>query len=131
METTLDWKSWLTEGDQYLRAATPKTGKSRFNEEIRYNLLSMSFEKYVMAMLDFFRKLPDNHTYTDLFDALEGVVSLDQKLIERILQYENIQSICSIDKYYRTAPSDEQLTDLHGAILEIREIAHSVCKTAA
>ncbi len=126
--TELSWRTWLTEGDQFLRAATPKSGKSRFGGEIRYNLLSMSLEKYCMAMLDFNQLLPDNHTYTDLMDALDQVVSLDTSLRERILKYENIQSICSIDKFYYAAPTDDELTDLHSAVSELRELAHHTCQ---
>jgi hypothetical protein len=38
--TSLDWKKWLKEGDQYFKAV-PKDGtKSRFGTDIRYNLLS-------------------------------------------------------------------------------------------
>lgn len=127
METEqINWRRFLKEGDQYLKAATPKTEKSRFNNDIRYNLLSMSLEGYIMAILDFHNSLPDNHTYTDLIDGLEKVMSLDQSLKERILKYENIQSICSIEKYHRSAPSDEDLNDLDGAIREIKELAYNV-----
>ena len=120
----ITWRRFLKEGDQYLKAATPKSEKSRFNNDIRYNLLSMSLEGYIMAILDFHNNLPDNHTYTDLMDGLERVMDVDQSLKERILKYENIQSICSIEKYHRSAPTDEELNDLDGAIREIKALAY-------
>lgn len=125
--TNLNWELWLKEGDQYLGAATPKGKSSKFGSEIRYNLLSMSMEKYIMAMLDFHQTLPDNHTYTDLFDALDKVMEIDPELKDRILKYENIQSICSIEKYHTEAPSETELDDLHGAIVELNDLAHKTC----
>ena len=131
METfDLNWETWLTHGDQFLSAATPKKEKSRFKEDIIYNLLSMSLESYIMAILDFHETLPDNHTYTDLITALERVMPVDKNLKNRILQYENIQSICSIEKYHRSAPTNDELFDLKGAIIEISKIAHNTCVMA-
>lgn len=126
-ESKLNWRTWLLQGDQYLKVATPKSGVSRFGTEIRYNMISMSLEAYVMAIMDFYETLPLNHTYTDLIIGLETVITLDVKLKNRILQYENIQSICSIEKYHTVAPTEEELLDLKGAIIEISSMAHSIC----
>ncbi|MBU0994558.1 MAG: hypothetical protein KJ737_18850 [Proteobacteria bacterium] len=128
--SNLNWQTWLKHGDQYLKAATSKGETSRFGADIRYNLLSLSLEGYVMAILDYHKRLPDNHTYTDLIDALEIVMPLDPGLKSRILQYENIQSICSIDKYQRNAPTEEELSDLKGAIVEIGNIAHQIIRVS-
>lgn len=121
------WEKWLKEGDQYLKAATPKGKKSRFGPDIRYNLLSMSLEGYIMAITDYHNNLPDNHTYTDLLEALERVIPVDESLKHRLLQYENIQSICSIEKYHRNSPAEDELEDLKEAIMQIRIIAHGIC----
>jgi len=127
IEKKLNWRTWLLQGDQYLKASTPKSGVSRFGTEVRYNLISMSLEAYIMAIMDFHKVMPQNHTYTDLIIGLETVIPLDEKLKNRILQYENIQSICSVDKYHTVAPSEEELLDLKGAIIEISTMAHTIC----
>ena len=123
----LNWQTWLKQGDQYNEAATPKSTSSRFGTDIRYNLISMSLESYVMAILDFHHTLPDNHTFIDLITALEEVMPIDETLKRRILQYESIQSICSIDKYHRVSPTEDEIYDLKGAIDEISVIAHNIC----
>lgn len=123
----LNWQRWLKDADQYMKAATPREKKSRFGAEIRYNLLSLSLEGYIMAILDFHHQLPDNHTYTDLITALETVWPVTESLKTRILQYENIQSICSVEKYHRRSPSTTELKDLKEAIDEIAMIAHKIC----
>lgn len=124
----LDWKTWLKNGDQYLKAAIPKGTKSRFGTDVRYNLLSMSLEGYIMAMLDVNQLLPENHTYTDLVAAVETVVPIDYTLKNRILRYENIQSICSLEKYHRCSPTEDEIADLTGAVGEISALAHKTCE---
>ena len=126
-ENKLDWSEWLKNGDQYLKAATPKKEKSRFGPEIRYNLLSLSLEGYVMAMLGYHNNLPFNHTFTDLMQALEKIVPIPEALKDQILKYENIQSICSIEKYSRRPPDESELDDLKDAVIRIGAIAHEIC----
>ncbi len=121
------WKEWLPKGDQYLNAGTPKSGTSKFGTDILYNVLSMALESYIMAILDYKQNLPDNHTYTDLIFGLERVMTIDPKLKEKILKYESIQSICSIDKFSIKKPTDEQITDLRDAIIEVKDLAYNVC----
>ena len=84
-----------------------------------------------MAILDYHHNLPLNHTYIDLMAALETVMPIDETLKNRILQYENIQSICSIEKYHRIDPTEEELDDLRGAIIEISMLAHKTCDSVS
>lgn len=123
----INWRKWLNDGDSYLKGMPPKGTPGKFGTDIRYNLLSMGFESYVMAILDYKDNLPDNHTYTDLVDGLERVMPIDPNLKERILKYESIQEICSLDKFTITLPTEEEISDLHEAILEIKELAHTTC----
>jgi hypothetical protein len=88
----------------------------------------MALEGYVMAILDYHSNLPENHTYTDLMAGLESVVQIDEGLKTRILLYENIQSICSIDKYYRMEPTEKDLIGLRAAVMEIKDMAHITCE---
>lgn len=127
MAEAMNWQQWLKQGDQYLSSASPKGKKSKFNASIRYNLLSMSLESYVMAILDFHNTMPDNHTYTDLLDGLESVLAVDDNLKQRLLKYENIQSICSLEKFHIKQPTEAELVDLRNAILQMGALAHETC----
>ncbi|MFW5872647.1 MAG: hypothetical protein ACOCVN_01540 [bacterium] len=127
--TELTWKNWLMQGDQYFKAGVPRTPQNKFGTEIRYNLLSMALESYIMAILDFHHTLPDNHTFTDLINALEKVITIDSSLKNKILKYENIQSICSIEKFHISKPTEEDLSELKEAIEIIGDMAHEVCHT--
>jgi hypothetical protein len=130
--TVMDWKKWIRQGDQYLKAVGQDGQKSRFGTDIRYNLLSMSLESYVMVILDFHRNLPDNHTYSDLIEGLERVILIESELKNRILEYENIQSICSIEKYHRNnQPEEKDMQGLRSAILHIRKMAYQTCSITA
>lgn len=124
-----DWKTWLKHGDQFFNGSTPKSGKaSILGPVIRYNMMSMALESYVMGILNCYNTMPDNHTFTDLVHALDLVIKLDPILKQQILKHESIQSICSVDKYQQRAPREDELAELYAAITEIKDIAHSVCR---
>ena len=55
---------------------------------------------------------------------------VDKELKNRILKYEGLQSICTVDKYSRTDPTEEEIDDLRGAINEISRLAHDTCSAS-
>ena len=124
--TELNWKTWLRSGDQYLKASG-SSQKMRFDTDIVYNLLGMALEGYVMAILDANNSLPENHTFTDLMDALETVCPVSPTLRESILKYESLQSICAVDKYSRQKPTADAVNELREAVQQIGLLAHEVC----
>lgn len=126
--TYLTWEKWLKNGDQYLKASG-SSRKMRFDTDIVYNLLGLSLEGYVMAILDAHNSLPENHTFTDLMDALDSVCPIDPELRASILKYESLQSICSVDKYLRQKPTVEAVNELRHSVEQIGQLAHKVCKS--
>lgn len=122
-----EWEEWLDNGEKYYKAASPKNKKSRFSPELQYNLLSMSLEGYVMAVSGYHNLLPENHTYTDLMDALDRIVHLDPDLKDQVLRHESIQEICSMEDYTRSCPSETALEELRDAILKIGDLARKTC----
>lgn len=124
----MNWQTWLVNGEKYLRSASGKNGNpSKFIGAIRYNLVSLALESFVMAILDYHGKLPENHTFTDLVDALQLVVPLDPLLRKRILAQEDVQSICSLEAYHRHEPQADDIDDLQDAVSQISIVAHEVC----
>lgn len=119
------WSTWLREGRQYLKAG--KGGKNKFNNSILYNLLAMSLEKFVMAILGYNLSMPVNHTFTDLIYSLEKLYPLDTDLKKTILKLETKQEICSFEDYVRTDISDEDIIILREAVKQFEKIAAEVC----
>lgn len=119
--------SWLTKGDQYMKGASGKDGMaSKFLPGIQYNLLGLAFESYTMGILDSIGLLPDNHTLTDLIEALDRYVKIDPELVSTIKKYDEIQSICQISTYSRRDPDVSELKELGAAVMTIAQIAHEI-----
>ncbi|NLD92817.1 MAG: hypothetical protein GX639_09130 [Fibrobacter sp.] len=118
--------TWLEKGDKYL-ASVKDTGKSeKFSPVIQYNLIAMAFESYAMAILDYHKQLPDNHTITDLLDALDKVIHIDTSLRNAIIRHENTQMLCPVFEYSRSEPTIEEIMDFRGKIVTIAAIAKKI-----
>lgn len=123
------WKDWLREGDQYQNAAKYHPNKAaRFDTTFQYNVIALALESYTMAILDYHKKLPDNHTFTDFVEALQKVTPLDPELKDRIIRHEQIQQLCSFTDYSRNQATPEQITDFNDAVTQIAVLAHKVCQ---
>jgi len=123
-----EWKSFLNEGGQYLKATQGKNGNaSKLANDIRYNLLALSFEKSCMALLMFNHDLADNHTFADLVHAISKYVTLEPALRDEILALEEVQSICNLYEYHRELPSDSVVVRLTDVATRIFALATQVC----
>ena len=125
------WREWLKHGCQYEKAGVGKSENSKLSPVIIYNLFSMALESYCMSILDYHGTLADNHTFTDLLNALETVCTIDAELKQRILELEKCQKICAFDDFV-TAEVDSIVNREFQSVVEILgQLARSQCKTAA
>ncbi len=112
METP-EWKMYLTDGDRYLNTAVNgfRNRPAVFTPEIVYNLVGMAIEKHVMGVMLHDKKMPDNHTLTDLVNALKDLCDVDRDLYDRILNMDRFQEICSLAAYHREPPAPNDVPE--------------------
>jgi len=123
MET---YVTWLEKGEKYLASVKDTSKPPKFSPVIQYNLIAMAFESYAMAILDYHKQLPDNHTFTDLLDALDKVIHIDIALRNAIIRHENTQMLCPVIEYSRSEPTFEEVMEFRGTIVSIAEIAKNL-----
>ncbi len=117
------WK----DGEAYHRTAIgAKKRPQVFIPEIVYNLLAMAIEKYFMAFLEAHKTMPDNHTFTDLINAVNKIKPLSPELESSLKSLENVQDICPIfEGYQHHEPNEEQLGKMYEATDRVAEYCKS------
>ena len=121
------WPEWIESGDKYLGASGTREKSCRFAGSLRYNIIALAFESYAMAMLDYKSYLPENHTISDLVDALEHYLGLEKVFAGRLVSYEHFQRICSFIDYERVEPGPADLDGFCEAVRELGALAHAQC----
>ena len=96
------------EGRKFLSIIKSTKSAKKFTPSVLYNITAMALEKFVMATCMYHDSLPENHTLTDLMDAVVKHVPVDESVSKAILQFENVQQLCSLEDYERKeiAPDD-------------------------
>ncbi len=123
------YKAFLEEGGKYLKTARGGLKRpSVFTEEILYNIIGMSIEKNIMGMLIHRGEMADNHTFSDLVEALDRVSGIDGKLADDLLEYEQYQTICSVfDGYQRKKMTREVIERMIETASGIQDHAEAAC----
>jgi hypothetical protein len=123
-----NWKVMYNEGQKYLSTASKTAGSKVFTPSLRYNITAMALEKYVMATCMLHDYLPQNHTLTDLMDAVARFVPSDPSLQRTILQYEDAQRLCSLEDYHREDLSPEDLEKFVMSVVSFCNVIDIHCK---
>ena len=119
------WQEFLTEGSQYLSTAANaySARKKAFTTEILYNLVAMSIEKLIMAMLMKSGNLPYNHTMHDLVDAMEEFIPGKlHNLGAELKALDAFQEICDQDEYNIKIPSTTEVGQMLKLAVEMESL---------
>lgn len=126
------WEIWLGNAIGYEKAFDGRKDRSRsFSTTIKYNLIALALESYVMAMVNYHGGLPDNHTFTDLIQAWEQVAPIDEEIKQTILEYEDVQSLCSVNDYKRSEPTAAEVEQLGIAVKKLGSIVRETVNQEA
>ncbi len=128
LDAVTDWKSFMEEGDKYLKTA--RGGVKRpaiFTTEILYNIIGLAIEKHVMGALMANGQLADNHTFTDLIDATKQIGEIDEAIADQLRKFESYQNICPVFAgYHRAEPSMEAILEMIETAEDIKNWAESM-----
>ncbi len=120
---SLNWKEFFTEGQNYFKKSSRWAANGKFSNDLIYNLVLMSIEKHFMALLVKNGLLPDNHTISDLIEAVRKVKPLDKELEKKLLDIETYQMICSFADYGRRT---EEISDITRVVSVGEEVKNMV-----
>jgi len=107
------WKEFFSEGEQYFKTA--KNGvcrKSVFTNEILYNIIGMSIEKYFMGFFQFHGKLPEHHTLESLASDAAAITEEAAPFIDPLKHMDSYQEVCHPELFQRVAPSDDDILEM-------------------
>jgi len=114
----------LAEGEGYFRVVERSYLKPKvFTPEIVHNLLSMSMEKFSMAILMHQGLLPENHAFDDLVNALKAVVPMSAEIESALLALDAESDLCSLEIRKSQIPGPERMAMLIGIGCKLRDAA--------
>jgi hypothetical protein len=127
-KTNLNWKDFLEEGKNYFLKAKRWSESDKYNKDLIYNMILISIEKNFMAICMKNKYLPENHTISDLVDAVKRVIGIDKELEMKLMEIEKYQNICSVNDYVRETGKIEDINLVVKIGNEVNEFAGKILR---
>jgi hypothetical protein len=113
----------LKYANSYLRTIQRdfSAGIRRFDNNLIYNLATMSFEKYFVGLLARYDFNATSHLPLRMYkEAADFETELTENMKQTAIQIGSFEGICSIDGFGYRTPSDEELYKMIEGLEEIQ-----------
>jgi hypothetical protein len=94
--------------------------KSKFNNELLYNIVAMCTEKIFMTYLLHKGKNAIHHTPMALFNEVDKIYKLPENYKDTAKLIGKFESICLIDAFGYKTPTSKELTKMIEGLIEIK-----------
>lgn len=115
--------SFIKEANEFYKVAVGGVKKKKiFTNEILYNLISISIEKYFMGFLTSRNQLPQCHTLKNMINEVKSLVEVNETIVQKMYYFDDVQQICSLIDYHRKTISDHDINEMISVLGEIKEL---------
>ena len=114
-------KSTFVEANGYLRILENSLKrKSRFTNDLLYNIVSLCTEKLFMAMLSHFHVNATHHTPMALYNEANKIQKLPEEFRDTIRLISKFESICMFDAFGYKTPTDAEIETMANGLVTIK-----------
>lgn len=114
----------LSYGVNYLKSAkaTLSAESRRFDNDLLYNIISMSFEQFMVGLLAHHDWIASSHIPMMLYREAEGFEpEMGDGIKQTAILIGSFEGICSIDDFGYKTPTDDQLRCMVAGMEELQE----------
>jgi len=116
---------FITEAEAYYKTAHGGVNRKHiFTNEILYNIISMSIEKYLMGFLTSKNQMPACHTLGNMIKEVKQHIPVEDGLAKKMDHFDKLQFICSFALFKKEPISDNDIMDMITVLKEIRAMVH-------
>lgn len=115
--------------DSYLKsiASVFESEKRRFDNDLLYNMIAISFEKFMIAALASKDTLATSHLPLMLYRELQAFVpDLSESIRKTAILVGSFEGICSIDDFGYRTPTDEQVRNMIDGLSEVKSMVEGL-----
>lgn len=115
-------KSTFAEAEGYLKLLEKSLSrKSKFNNDLLYNIVTLCTEKLFMSFLSFYRYNATHHTPMALFNEANKLRKLPDDFRNTMRLIAKFESICQFDAFGYITPTDDELHKMITGLTVIKE----------
>ena len=122
---------FIHEGYQYLNTA--RNGSKRkevFNNELIFNLIGLSVEKFLVGLCLEHGHMPADHTLAGIVVETHRLCPMEETLVKAIHMMDRVQDLCSLDVKNSCIVSDLQIENLLAMNEQVAAFVNQNTKTS-
>jgi HEPN domain-containing protein len=114
--------------DSYFNSAKKAYIKdSKFSDELVFNILSMSIEKFLVGLLMSKGIMPANHVIKHLLNETEEHFKISKVVQKTLSTVDDYLYICSMDSFTSKVPTKEEMANLLAATEKLKVFVYEHC----
>ena len=118
-ESTMN--SFIKEANDYYKVSVGGLNRRKiFTNEILYNTISLSIEKYIMGFFVARKEMLQCHTLNGMIGELKRYMHVEDSLVNQIRYFDNMQQICSLATYNKNMIADDDITNMIDVLRKIK-----------
>jgi hypothetical protein len=119
-----DWSFYFNEGISLHKTAKKSLSnpEKRFNNELIFNILSMSMERLLISVLLQNKKMPYSETISGLMRESKEFLNWPEGLAKNVLWLNRFVHLCSLDPSPLKIPTDEELLRVMQIATDVRSL---------
>lgn len=118
-----EYPQFISQAEAYYKTVQGGVKRKQiFTNEILYNIISISIEKYLMGFLMSKNQLPPCHTLNNMIKEVKRHILVEESLVKRMDYFDKLQFICALTPFKRDPVSDNDITDMMIVLKEIRDM---------
>ncbi len=121
-------------GDSYLKTITKifRSDERRFDNDLLYNMIAISFEKFMIGWLATHEVIATSHLPLMLYRELKPYEpDLSDNIKKTAILIGSFEGICSIDDFGYKTPDNIQTEKMIEGLNEVRELAKAALSERA
>ncbi|EOR94272.1 hypothetical protein ADIARSV_2513 [Arcticibacter svalbardensis MN12-7] len=113
--------SFLKEANDYYKVSVGGLNRRNiFTNEILYNTISLSIEKYIMGFFVSRKEMLQCHTLNGMISELKRYMPVEDNLVSQIRYFDNMQQICSLATYNKNMIADDDISNMIDVLHKIK-----------
>jgi hypothetical protein len=119
-----DWEFYYIEGvGFYNRAFRSYVGEGNiFNNELLFNILSMSMERLLISLLLFHKTMPVSETVSGLMREVKGKVNCSDEVYADVRWLNRFVHLCSLDPTPMKVPNNLEIAKVVRIAEQVKEM---------
>lgn len=112
----------IEEADSYANMAISSFKKKKFDNKFLLSLITIAFEKFMVACLISKNNIPNGHSLSFLIKEMTQYTKVEKSTFELLIDLDEKIQLCSLENIIPYIPADKEMETILASLTQIQEL---------